>query len=88
MFALGQKQLETRIIVRISTYQSLLHTQETLTNFHEDEAKKYKQNWEKKYKMADSKKTSFSKLPILNTYFLAKILGTGIGGLVVFCTKI
>ena len=48
---------------------SLLHTQETLTNFHEDEAKKYKQNWEKKSKMADSKKPSFSKLPILNIFW-------------------
>ena len=37
MFALGKKQLETRVIIKISP---ILATQETLTNFHGDEAKK------------------------------------------------
>ena len=48
MFALGKKQLETRVIIKISP---ILATQETLTNFHGDEAKKIK--------TADSKKRSF-----------------------------
>ena len=44
---------------------SLLLTQETLTDFHGDEAIFF----EKKIKIADSKKLSFSKPPILNIFF-------------------
>jgi len=43
-----------------------------VTDFHGDEEKK--SFCEKKIKMADSKKLSFSKLPTLNI-FLAKIQG-------------
>ena len=34
-----------------------------MTNFHVDEAKKIKKKFEKKFKMADSKKPSFSTSP-------------------------
>ena len=34
-----------------------------MTYFHRDEAKKKKKNFEKKFKMADSKKLSFSTSP-------------------------
>ena len=34
-----------------------------MTNFHVDEGKKIKKNFEKKFKMADSKKLSFSTSP-------------------------
>ena len=54
MFALGKKQLETRIIIKIST----------LTNFHGDEANVFFLNVFF-FKMADSKKLRFSKSPIL-----------------------
>ena len=37
MFALGQKQLETTVIIKIQTHPCYL---ETLTDFHGDEAKK------------------------------------------------
>ena len=40
-----------------------------MTNFHGDEAKKNKKNRKKKFKMADSKKLSFSTPPILNVFF-------------------
>ena len=36
MFALGQKQLETRVIIKIST-----HPCQTLTDFHGNEAKHF-----------------------------------------------
>ena len=50
-----------------SKFRQILATQETLTDFHGDEAKKKKS--EKNFKMADSKKLSFSSLPILNIFF-------------------
>ena len=49
-----------------------------LTNFHEDEAKKFSFFWKKKFKMADSKKGHFPAPPILNIFswkFQGLVLG-------------
>ena len=53
---MGDFWLKTRAIIKIST-------QEYLTNLYWDEEKKFQKN----SKMADSKKLSFSKTPILKT---------------------
>ena len=53
MFGVGDFWLETRVIIKIST-------QETLTDFHGNETKKIFHF----FKMADSKKKIFSKPPI------------------------
>ena len=49
-----------------------------MINFHGDEAKKFLFFLKKKIKMADSKKLSFSTLPILNI-FLRKFYGLVLG---------
>jgi hypothetical protein len=67
MFGGSDFWLETRVII---------DTQETLTNFHGDEAKK-------KSKMADPKKLSFSKSPILKI-FLRKFHGLVLGSVGLF----
>ena len=67
MFGVGCFWLETRTII--------LATQETLNDFHGDEAIFFM----KYSKMADSKKLSFSKPPILNIFlrkFQRLVLGS------------
>ena len=61
MFAMGKKQLETTLIIKI---RPILATQETLTDFHRDEQKKFQNGRLKKteiFKIANSQK-NFAKI--------------------------
>ena len=61
-----------------SKFQPILDTQETLTNFHGDEAKFFFFFGKNKSKIADLKILSFSKSPILKI-FLRKFHGLVLG---------
>ena len=63
MFAQGKKQLETREIIKILSHPCYPRN----FDFHGNEAKKIK--------MANSKKLSFSKSPILNIFVKISWIG-------------
>ena len=83
MFGLGQKMLSR---LAWSKFQPILANQETLTDFHGNEAKKKKIKIKKNFKMAELKKLRFSKLPILET-FLQKFHGLVLGLVVLIDAK-
>ena len=63
---IARNLLETRVMIK---FWPILAAQETLTDFHGDEEKeKKKKIQKKKFKMAYSKKTSFSIPPSLNIF--------------------
>ena len=67
MFGVGDFWLEIRVIIKILSHP--------LMDFHRNEAKKFFEK--KRSKMADSKKLSFPKSPILQIFF-AKISEIGL----------